>query len=955
VRRLLPILLCLAVVDLACTCGGPPPQPPPTEGQLTVTLEAPTNGARLRAGTPVELRGRAVDSVQGELPGSALTWTSGLQGALGTGSPLSVTLREGSHELTLLATHSTGTRASASVRVEVEPAAPNRPPVVTLTSPLEGASLDQAGPIVLSGSANDPEDGALKGPALTWTSSAVGVLGTGSPLSVPTLPLGPQTLTLSAVDSGDLTARASVRVTVYEPGQNRPPTVKILAPTQGESITAGTSLSLSGEATDPEDGALTGTRLAWTSDKDGALGTGTQLSVSTLSVNVHRLTLTATDSLGLSSQAHVSISVNATPGTPPVVTLTSPTHGATFQVGAAVQLTGSAKDSGGAVLTGPALVWSSDKDGTLGSGGSLTVSTLRMGSHVLRLTARDGQGRAGFAEITVHITSANQAPVASIQEPADNTSVAAGTMVTLRGSATDTEDGVLSGAALAWSSSVDGALGTGSPLSTASLSSGTHRLTLRATDRQGLSGSASITLTVTGTVENRLPLARLSGPTQGVAGSALTFDGGGSSDPDGTLTAYAFAFGDGTAEQSGTATTATHTYAKPGTYTVTLTVTDNRGGTARATLQVEVAKPPPLAVVVDPEATGSHCSLALDAEGQPHVTYLNTHHSQLRHAWFDGTTWRREVVDGPGFNRGEAAGVASSLAVDGQGRVYVAYETAAGRIRFASKGPGGWSHDATAVGTGTWPRLALDASQGGQPVLLYEASEGSLLSLRYVRRGVSGWSTAEVALSLNTSTCRYAYTFGGGDLVMGADGVARSAAYVFCMDDYSGTSGYPYQGGLAYLERATTGTWSTQYAAGTGTRTNVSGGGSSSLNRPRLARSAAGSLALLGTGITWNSAASGFTPLNGLHHRAPGASTWTRSYVDPELASYAVAWSGEKPTLVTRHGGGLELLTPDPENFWQYDVTGLGSSDSGATPDLRIDGEGRARLCFVRSGNLMVY
>jgi hypothetical protein len=954
VRRLLPILLWLAVVDLACKRDEQPPQPPPAEGQLTVTIDVPVNGARPRAGAPVELRGRAVDSVQGELPGTALAWTSGLQGPLGTGSPLSVTLREGSHELTLQATSAAGKRASASVRVEVEPATPNQPPVVTLTSPQDGASLDQAGPFVLSGSANDPEDGALRGPALTWTSDAAGVLGTGASLTVSMLPLGPQTLTLSAVDSGGLTARASVRVTVYEPGQNRPPTVKVLAPVQGAFFAVGTLLTLRGEATDPEDGPLTGTRLVWTSDKDGALGTGTPLSVSTLSVNVHRLTLTATDSLGLSSQAQVSITVNATAGTPPVVTLSSPTHGATFQAGTAVQLTGSAKDSGGAVLTGASLTWSSSRDGALGTGGSLSVGTLSVGQHVLRLTATDGQGRVGFAEVTVHITALNQAPVVSIQEPADGLSVAAGTAVTLRGSATDAEDGVLSGAALAWSSSLDGALGTGSPLSTASLSSGTHHLTLRATDRQGVSGSASITLTVTGTVENRLPMARLSGPTQGLAGSALTFDGGGSSDPDGTLVSYAFSFGDGSAGQSGTAFTATHTYAKPGTYTVTLTVTDNRGGSAQATLQVEVARPPPLAVVVDSEGTGSHCSLALDAQGQPHVTYLNTQHSQLRHAWFDGTTWRREVVDGPGFNRGEAAGVRSSLAVDGEGRVYVAYETKAGQVRFASKDTGGWSHDATAVGTGTWPRLALDASQGGQPVVLYEASASGVLSLHYVRRGVSGWSSPEVPLGLSTSACRYTYAFGGGDLLVGADGVARSAAYVFCMDTSSGGA-YPYQGGLAYLERGTTGTWSTQYVTGTGTRINVSTPASSSLERPRLARSATGALALLGVGTAWNTTTGGFASFNGLHHRAPGASTWTRSYVDSGLTSYALAWNGEKPTLVTRHGDGLELLTPDPENFWQYDVTGLGSSDSGVTPDLRIDGEGWPRLCFVRSGNLMVY
>jgi DNA-binding beta-propeller fold protein YncE len=63
--------------------------------------------------------------------------------------------------------------------------------------------------------------------------------------------------------------------------------------------------------------------------------------------------------------------------------------------------------------------------------------------------------------------------------------------------------------------------------------------------------------------------------TVGAAGSA-TFDGSGSSDPDGTVARYEWNFGDGTASSS-TGSMATHTYASAGNYTVTLTVTDEVG------------------------------------------------------------------------------------------------------------------------------------------------------------------------------------------------------------------------------------------------------------------------------------------------------------------------------------------------------------------------------------------
>jgi PKD repeat protein len=53
---------------------------------------------------------------------------------------------------------------------------------------------------------------------------------------------------------------------------------------------------------------------------------------------------------------------------------------------------------------------------------------------------------------------------------------------------------------------------------------------------------------------------------------SCSFDGSGSSDPDGTIQSYAWTFGDG---DTGSGATVNHTYAGGGTYTVTLTVTDD--------------------------------------------------------------------------------------------------------------------------------------------------------------------------------------------------------------------------------------------------------------------------------------------------------------------------------------------------------------------------------------------
>ena len=82
---------------------------------------------------------------------------------------------------------------------------------------------------------------------------------------------------------------------------------------------------------------------------------------------------------------------------------------------------------------------------------------------------------------------------------------------------------------------------------------------------------------------NQPPVARIT--TASCTGVTCSFDGGQSSDPDGTVVAYSWDFGDGSPLGSGP--TPTHKYAAPGgNFTVTLTVTDNQGATGTTTASV---------------------------------------------------------------------------------------------------------------------------------------------------------------------------------------------------------------------------------------------------------------------------------------------------------------------------------------------------------------------------------
>jgi PKD repeat protein len=132
-----------------------------------------------------------------------------------------------------------------------------------------------------------------------------------------------------------------------------------------------------------------------------------------------------------------------------------------------------------------------------------------------------------------------------------------------------------------------------------------------------------------GTVVNRAPTAAF---TDSVSGLALTVDGAGSSDADGTVAAHAWDFGDST---TGTGPKASHTYATAGTYTVRLTVTDDDGATGTVTRQVTVT-PPPAGVG----------SVALDTFGRELASGWGT--AERGGPWTSGGSGTTSVTGGAG-------------------------------------------------------------------------------------------------------------------------------------------------------------------------------------------------------------------------------------------------------------------------------------------------------------------
>jgi hypothetical protein len=198
-------------------------------------------------------------------------------------------------------------------------------------------------------------------------------------------------------DLYDQPADTALVVVENAPG-NQPPVVAITTPVEFTAVAVGAPLTFVGTAVDPEDGDLAAV-LAWTSDHDGAIGTGPTFSTAVLREGLHRITAQATDSGAASGTYTATVVVG---NAPPTVRVTSPLTSSSYRQGDSVPLTATAFDFEDGDLSAN-LAWTSDLDGPLGSGATLAVTTLSIGTHTITATVADGASSGAADTVQVEI------------------------------------------------------------------------------------------------------------------------------------------------------------------------------------------------------------------------------------------------------------------------------------------------------------------------------------------------------------------------------------------------------------------------------------------------------------------------------------------------------------------------------------------------------------------------
>ncbi|MEM1085023.1 MAG: Ig-like domain-containing protein, partial [Verrucomicrobiota bacterium] len=547
-----------------------------------VTISSPADSSTVNEGDLVTFTATATDSEDGSIEAS-LQWESDLDGSIGSGGTFdSSALSAGTHVITATATDSNGIEAEDTVTITV-----NEAPVVAITSPGDGTTVNAGSLVTFTGSALDAEDGDLAA-SLAWTSDLDGAIGSGETFDLASLSVGTHVITASVSDSNSLAGSADISLTI-----NALPVVAVSSPVDSSTVNEGVSVTFTATATDFEDGSLAGS-LAWTSSIDGGIGAGMTFDSSALSPGNHVITAAVTDSDGGPGSDAINLTVNAKP----VVSITSPTDGSTSLLGTSVSFAATANDAEDGDVTA-SVSWASSLDGAIGSGASFSTTALTAGVHVLTATATDGAGLTGVASVTVTVT---EPPVVTIISPADSSTSNEGDSVTFTATATDAEDGNVE-ASLSWSSDVDGVIGTGATFNYAALTPGPHVITATATDSGLATGSDSVSITV-----NAKPVVTITSPADSSTsndGDSVTFTATATDAEDGNVAA-SLSWSSDVDGVIGTGATFNYAALTPGPHVITATATDSGSAEGSDSVSITVNADPVVTITSPADSSTSN-------------------------------------------------------------------------------------------------------------------------------------------------------------------------------------------------------------------------------------------------------------------------------------------------------------------------------------------------------------
>jgi len=215
-------------------------------------------------------------------------------------------------------------------RLWIEAPPDTTPPVLTVSTPPQGAIIPLGTPVVVAGVATDDRPGDV---AITVNGQPALRTADGSfALSLSGLPAGTQVITVEAMDAAGNRSQVQRTITVNSPP---PPTVQILSPLPGSTIT-GTSVSVSFSVQNATI-STTATHLTLTLDGGSAqpLFSASPYSLTNLQVGTHTVALQLVDAQGQAltnpeAKVAVTFTLQAPSATTPTLIVLTPLPGSTL-------------------------------------------------------------------------------------------------------------------------------------------------------------------------------------------------------------------------------------------------------------------------------------------------------------------------------------------------------------------------------------------------------------------------------------------------------------------------------------------------------------------------------------------------------------------------------------------------------------------------------------------------
>jgi alpha-tubulin suppressor-like RCC1 family protein len=517
--------------------------------------------------------------------------------------PTTVTgLVAGIYAFSLTATDNNGLSNSALVTVIVNPTA-SVPPTVSAGS--DQSIILPASTATLTGTATANGGATIASTIWIQTSGPnVATIAVSANLStgISGLVQGIYTFQLSATDNNGLTDAATVTITVNP--ANTPP---VVTAGSNQTITLPASMAtLTGMATGTNGATISST--IWT--QTGGPNTATITAASALSTDVtgliagiYTFNLSATDNNSLSNSASVTVIVNAIASVPPTVDAGS-NQGITMPA-STITLTGTATGNGGATISSTTWMQTAGPNAaaiTTASNLSTGVTGLVQGIYTFQLSATDNNGLSDAATVIITVNPANAPP--AVSAGSNQTITLPTTTAPLTGAASGTNGATISSTTWTQTGGPNTATITAaSGLSTnvTGLIAGIYTFNLSATDNNGLSNSANVTVIVNAVAS--VPPTVSAGSNQSITlpASSVTLTGTATGNGGATIstTSWTETAGPNTAGIAAAASLSTGVSGLiQGVYTFQLSATDNNGlsNVSTVTVTVKIANTPPIVI-----------------------------------------------------------------------------------------------------------------------------------------------------------------------------------------------------------------------------------------------------------------------------------------------------------------------------------------------------------------------